>query len=217
VKSVNRAPRRQQALATISVLGAVAAAAVVIAKGIAAARSGRYDPSLASRMGSDAIKFPIQLAYVVPFAAVLGSIGFIVGRRVIELQLGLSAVLAGLSTFLFNRGNLDVCQGVASIGSENAFDLTVAGASLLFAVALGLLSGRQQLPWSEQAAACLALVATMVVIAHVQMWHCAPSSQQIGREWIAPITAVFLFGSLILASATLGWFVGRRALRRTAD
>lgn len=63
------------------------------------------------------------------------------------------------------------------------------------------------------AGACLPLVATMVVIAHVQMWHCAPSSQQFGREAIAPLTAVVLDGPLILVSATLGWWLDRRTRR----
>jgi hypothetical protein len=192
------------ALATGAILTAGAIAMIAIARGVEAGRTGSFDPSLASRMGSDALKFPIQLAYVLTFSAILASIGFLVGRRVIEAQLLLCGSLAGISTFLFYRWGGEDCI------REDAYDFTVLAASLLLAVPLGILCSRRGLRWIRLAAACLPLLATMVVIAHVQMWRCAPSSQQIGREFIAPLAAVSFSGPLILVSASLGWWLNHR-------
>jgi hypothetical protein len=183
---------------------------IAIVRGVQAGRTGSFDPSLASRMGSDALKFPIQLAYVLPFSAILASIGFVVGRRVIEAQLLMCGSLVGLSTVLFyGWGGVDCVR-------EDAYDFAVLAAPLLLAAPFGIICSRRGLRWMGMAGACLPLVATMVVIAHVQMWHCAPSSQQIGREAIAPLTAVVLDGPLILVSATLGWWLDRRT-RRSPD
>lgn len=93
---------------------------------------------------------------------------------------------------------------------EDAFDFAVLAASLLLAAPIGVICARRGVRWMGMAGACLPLVATMAVIAHGQMWHCAPSSQQIGREFIALLTAVVLDGPLILVSATLGWWLTRR-------
>lgn len=174
-----------------------------IVMGVQAGRTGSFDPSLASRMGSDALKFPIQLAYVLTFSAILASIGFVVGRRVVEAQLLLCGSLAGISTVLFYVWGREDCV------REDAYDFVVVATSLLLAAALGIICSRRGLRWISMAGACLPLVATMVVIAHVQMWHCAPSSQQIGREFIASLTAVFL-GPMILISATIGRWLHRR-------
>jgi hypothetical protein len=144
------------------------------------------------------LKFPIQLAYVLTFSVILTSIGFLVGRRVIEVQLFVCGSLAGIGTFLFYRwGGVDCIR-------EDAHDFTVLAVSLLLAVPLGILCARRGLRWIRLAGACLPLLATTVVIAHVQLWHCAPSSQQIGREFIAPLVAIVSSGPLILASSTLG-------------
>jgi hypothetical protein len=199
-----RIDRTRAALATGAFLTASAIAVIAIARAVQAGRTGSFDPSLASRMGSDALKFPIQLAYVLTFSAILASIGFLVGRRVIEAQLLLCGSLAGISTFLFYRWGGEDCI------REDAYDFTVLAASLLLAVPLGIVCARRGLRWMRLAAACLPLLATMVVIAHVQMWHCAPSSQQIGREFIAPFVAVVFSGPLILVSATLGWWLNHR-------
>jgi hypothetical protein len=199
-----RIDRTRVALATGAILAASATAVIAIVGAVQAGRNGSFDPSLASRMGSDALKFPIQLAYVLTFSVILASVGFLVGRRVIEAQLFQCGLLVGTSTYLFYRwGGVDCIR-------EDAFDFTVLGASLLLAVPFGILCARRGFRWLRLAAACLPLLATMVVIAHVQMWHCAPSSQQIGREFIAPLFAVVFSGPLILASATLGWWLIHR-------
>ena len=184
---------------------------IAIVRAVQAGRTGSYDPSLAARMGSEALKFPIQLAYVLTASAILGSIGFVVGRRVIEAQLILCGSLAAISTFLFFGW-----EGVECI-REDAYDFAVVGSSLLLALPLGIICARRGLRWVGLAGACLPLVATMMVIAHVQMWHCAPSSQQIGRESIAPFVAVVLDGPLILLSATLGWWHVHRARSSPGD
>jgi hypothetical protein len=63
------------------VTAAIAVTAIVM--GVQAGRTGSFDPSLASRMGSDALKFPIQLAYVLAAskgmlpAGLLPAFGFI--------------------------------------------------------------------------------------------------------------------------------------------
>ncbi len=93
---------------------------------------------------------------------------------------------------------------------EDAYGFVLVAALLLLAVPLGIICARHGLRWMGLAGACLPLVATMVVIAHVQMWHCAPSSQQIGREFIAPLAAVVFDGPLIVVSATLGWWLDHR-------
>lgn len=211
VRAESRISRARAVLTATAVLGAGASSAIVIARGIEAARSGFHDPSLAARMGSEAIKFPIQLAYVVPVAALLASIAFIAGRRAIELQALACAALAAISTFLFFRWAIVDC----AVGRprENAFDFTVLGAALGLSSVLGFIVGRRRVSWAAMAGACLPLIATMVVIAHVQMWHCAPSSQQIGREFIAPMAGIMVAGPLILALATVAWWLGRRTLR----
>lgn len=195
-----RTARTRVALAAGAILGTTAIAVIAIVRAVQAGRTGSFDPSLASRMGSEALKFPIQLAHALTFSAILASIGFVVGRRVIEAQLLVCGSLAGISTSLFyGWGGVDCIR-------ENAYDFAVVAASLLLAVPLGIICARRGLRWMSLAGACLPLVATMVVIAHVQMWHCAPSSQQIGRESIAPLAAVVFDGPLILVSATLGWW-----------
>ena len=162
-------------------------------------------------MGSEALKFPIQLAYVLTASAILGSIGFVVGRRVIEAQLILCGSLAAISAFLFfGWGGVECIR-------EDAYDFAVVGSSLLLALLLGIICARRGLRWLGLAGACLPLVATMMVIAHIQMWHCAPSSQQIGRESIAPFVAVVLDGPLILLSAILGWWFAHRARSSPGD
>lgn len=67
------------ALTAGAILGTSAIAVIAVVRAVQAGRTGSFDPSLASRMGSDAVKFPIQLAYVVTFSAILASIGFVVG------------------------------------------------------------------------------------------------------------------------------------------
>jgi hypothetical protein len=201
-----RMGRFRVALATGAILAAIAAG-IAILTAVEAGRTGTFDPSLASRMGSDAIKFPIQLAYVLTFSAILASIGFVIGRRVIEAQLLLCGSLAGISTILFyGWGGVDCVR-------ENAYDFAVVAASLLLAAAIGIICSRRGLRWTGLAGVCLPLVATMIVITHVQMWHCAPSSQQIGREFIAPFVATLFNGPLILVSATLGWWIDHRTRR----
>lgn len=189
--------------------GAVSAGALVaIVAGSAAARSGLYDSTLAARMGSEALKFPIQLAFVATFSALLASLGFIVGRRIIEVQVLVCAALAVLSSLLFYAW--DVVECASGPSGEGLFDFTVLGLAGALSLPLGWACARQGCSWGRLTAATLPLLATLVLVAHVQIWHWSPSSQQIGREVVAPLTSILIFGPVVVLLATLAWILWRR-------
>jgi hypothetical protein len=180
-------------------------AAIIAWRGVEAARDGTADPSLASRMGSDALEFSVQLAYVFPIAATLAAVGFIVGRRLVEWQILAVASFAVLSTLLFDELEIGQCSS-----AENLFDLFMLVAPITLAVPIGVVSARRGLGFLRHVGALLPLVATAMVLAHVQLWHCAGPSQQIGREAIAPMVALVLLGPIMVLASTLAWLWTRR-------
>jgi hypothetical protein len=203
-------PRWRLVLTAVVVLAIIAAAGVIIALALAASRTGTRDPSLADRMGSQALKFPIQLAYVFTGAAAFAGFGLIRGRRVIEVQVLASAVLVGISTALFYGWDIDNCP----LRLQDAFDLSITGAGVFLAWILGFISGRRGLDWVEHAGATLTILATLSLLAHVQMWHCAGPSQQQGRELIAPFAVAMIAGAPALAGSSAAWWFARRARRK---
>jgi hypothetical protein len=202
--------RLRTVVAGIAVGLLVVGCAAVVAEAVVAARGGSLDPTRGARMGSTALDFRVGVAYVIMPAAITTGAAFIFGRRVIELQLVAMAAIVASSTALFYLSDIDGCYPGTGNRPTGVFGLAVLALVTLAGFCSAILNRRRGATPYDQAWLSICLVAVVAVIAYVQMWHCA-TSQQIGREFIAPMTAAMLVGPLIAIGSVAGWLIGTRS------
>jgi hypothetical protein len=162
-------------------------------------------------MGSQALDFRVGLAYVAVPTAVATAAAFIVGRRVIEVQLVAMAAIVALSTALFYALDIDGCGPGTLDRPRNLFDFSILGLVGLTAFCTAVVNRRRGARSFDQGCTSVSLVAAAAMIAYVQVLHCSGPSGQIAREFYAAVSAIMLYGPLIAIASVAGWLIGRRS------
>lgn len=200
-------------LVSIAVGALIIGCGAIVAAAVEVSRDGSLDPSLGTHMGSDALDFRVGLAYVTLPAALVCGGAFVLGRRVIRVQLVTCATLVALSTTLFYGLSGNDCFADASNQTENVVDFAVTGGIALLALVAAVWNRRNGASKADHGWTWASLTSVLVVVAYVQLWHCAGPSQQVGREFLAPMVGIVFGGLMVAVGTTVGWLISGR--RRT--